>query len=212
MIVFHVNAKSCSAHQIIVIVQIKSEAIADLLETILIDEATRIAGWLRHASTILHVRLVLHLGDRGGGRVLLTVVEWVVFLRDLQTEDGVADEGTDQDECTHERGHLRPLQLEMHSSSRVWQFEVKVLIDITGSMGEVVREIISVHVVIVDEAATVLTLWLQVEANIVPVGWPHFVIGVLSVTEVLWQRQGQCTCFEKCHFTLEVLILTSVVL
>ena len=56
-------------------------------------------------------------------------------------------------------------------------------------MGEVVSEIVRVHVVVMDVAATVLSLRLQVKTHIVPVGWPHFVIGVLSVSEIF--RQGQ---------------------
>lgn len=76
----------------------------------------------------------------------------------------------------------------MLSHTGVWQLEVKILIDVTGCMGEVVSDIVRVHVVVVDVAATVLTLRLEVEPDIVPVGGPHFVIRVLRVSEILGDR------------------------
>ena len=73
----------------------------------------------------------------------------------------------------------------MHSTTRVWKFEVKIFIDVTCSMGEIMSKIVGVHVVIMDKATTVLTFGLEVESNIVPVGRPHFVIGMLRVSEIL---------------------------
>ena len=156
--------------------------------------------------------LLLHLSDRGGGSVLLTVVEWVILLRDLETEDGVANESANEDEGTKERGDLRPLKLEMHSTAGIWKLKIEIFIDVTSGMGKVVSEIVGVHVVVMNEATTVLTLRLQVEADIVPVSRPDFVIGVLCVSEILGERKGQRSGFQESHFTLEVLILTCVVL
>ena len=100
----------------------------------------------------------------------------------------------------------------MHGYTGIWQLKVHVLINVACGMGEVVGDIVGVHVVVVNEAPPILTLWSQVESHIVPVRRPDFVIGVLSVTEVLWQGEWQCTGLKQCHLALEVLILASVVL
>ena len=104
----------CSADKILVSVQIVPDTVANHRETSLVDEATGLAWRLRNASTVLHMGLLLHLSDRGRGSILLSVVEGVILLRDLQTEDWVADEGSDKDESAHEGGDLRTLELEMH--------------------------------------------------------------------------------------------------
>ena len=177
-----------SADEVVVVVEIVAQAIANLLETILINETAGVAGWLRDAGAVLHVSLFLHLADRGRGGILLTVVEGVVLLRDLQTEDGVADESANQDEGTHEGGHLGPLKLEMHGGAGIGQLIVEVLVDVTSRMSEVMGDIVSVHVVVMDVAAAILTLRLEVEADIVPMRWPHLVVGVCRVSEIL--REG----------------------
>ena len=108
--------------------------------------------------------------------------------------------------------HLGTLLLEMHSSAWVGQFKVQIFVNETSRMGEVVLEIVRVHVVIVDKHSAILTLGFEVESNIVPVGWPHLVVWVLRVPEVLGQRQRQCTRLKQGHLTLEVLVFTCVVL
>ena len=72
----------------------------------------------------------------------------------------------------------------MHSGTRVWQFEVQIFVNVTSGMGEIVGEVIGVHVVVVDITTTVLTFRLEVEPDIVPVGGPNFVVWVLSVSEI----------------------------
>ena len=201
-----------SADEVVVVVEIIAQAIANLLETILINETAGVAGWLRNVSAVLHVSLFLHLADRGRGSILLTVVEGVVLLRDLQTEDGIADESANQDEGTHEGGHLGPLQLEMHGGAGIGQLIVQVLVDVTSRMSEVMGDIVSVHVVVMDVAATILTLRLEVEADIVPVRWPHLVVGVCRVSEVLRERKRQASGLQESHLALKVLVLTSVIL
>ena len=178
----------------------------------LVDETARVTGRLGNASTILKMCLLLHLTDRGRGAVLLTVVEGVVLLGDFQTEDRVANESTDKDYGTECTGDLRSLQLEMHSRGRIGQLVVQIFVDVTRGMGKIVSEVIGVHVVVVDEAATVESLRSQVEANIVPVGGPDFIVGMLRVTEILGQGHGQRSGFEQGHLTLEVLVFASVVL
>ena len=183
-----------------------------MIETILVNETTRVAGWLGDAGAVLQVSLLLHLSDSGRLSILLTVVEGVVLLRDLQTTDGIADESGNQDEGAHEGGHLRPLQLEMHSRSGIRQLIVQIFIDITGCMGEVMGDIVSVHVVVMDVDATILALRLEVEADIVPVNWPNFVVWVRRMSEILGQGKGQASSLQESHLTLEVLVLASVIL
>ena len=88
--------------------------------------------------------------------------------------------------------HLGTLLLEMHSSAWVGQFKVQIFVNETSRMGEVVLEIVRVHVVIMDKHSAILTLGLEVETNIVPVGWPHLVIIVHRMPEVRgkWEWQG----------------------
>ena len=178
----------------------------------LVDETARVTGRLGNASTVLKMCLLLHLTDRGRGAVLLTVVEGVVLLGDFQTEDRVANESTDKDDGTEGTGDLRSLQLEMHSRGGIGQLIIQIFVDVTRGMGEIVSEVIGVHVVVVDEAATVESLRSQVEANVVPVGGPDFIVGMLRVTEILGQGHGQRSGFEQGHLTLEVLVFASVVL
>ena len=156
--------------------------------------------------------LLLHLTDRSGASILLTVVERIIFLRDFQTEDGIANESADKDEGTNERGNLRPLQLEMHSTTRIWKFEIKIFIGVTSGMGKVVSEVISVHIVVMDEATTVLSLRLEVKSYIVPMSWPNLIIGMLGMSEILGERKWHTSSFQKSHFTLKVLIIAGVIL
>ena len=139
-------------------------------------------------------------------------VERVILLRDLETEDGVANSGGKKDEGTHERGNLRSLKLVMLSTAGIWEFEVHILIGVTGGMGIVVSEIVGVHVVVMDEATTVDTLRLEVEADIVPMSGPDFVIGVLLVSEILGERKRQGSGLQEGHLSLEVTIITCVIL
>ena len=201
-----------SADQILVRVQTVPHTLASVREASFGDDTAGIARRLGHARSVLHVRNLLHLSNTRGGGVLFTVVEGVVLLWDLQTEDGVADQGADKDERTRERGHLGPLQFEMHRYTRVWQLKVHILIDVTSRMREIVGDIVRVHVVVVDEAPSVLALRPHVEAYVVPVGWPHFVVGVLRVTEILGQGKGKRARLEQRHLPLEVLIFDRVIL
>ena len=72
-----------SADKVIVVVEVVAHTIADVLETVLVNETTGVTGWLGNIGAVLQVSLLLHLSDCGGGSVLLTVEEGVVFLRDL---------------------------------------------------------------------------------------------------------------------------------
>ena len=73
----------CSADKVIVAVEVVAHTIADVLETILVNETTGVTGWLGNIGAVLQVSLLLHLADCGTLGILLTVVEGVVFLRDL---------------------------------------------------------------------------------------------------------------------------------
>ena len=100
----------------------------------------------------------------------------------------------------------------MHSRCGIGHFVVQVFIDVTGCMGEVMGNIVSVHVVVVDVDTTVLTLRLEVEADIVPVSRPHFVVWVCSMSEILGERKRQASSFEESHLSFKVLVFACVVL
>lgn len=72
-----------SADKVIVVVEVVAHTIANLLETVLVNETTGVARWLGNIGTVLQVSLLLHLANCGSLGILLTVVEGVVFLRDL---------------------------------------------------------------------------------------------------------------------------------
>ena len=82
----------------------------------------------------------------------------------------------------------------MHSCHGIWQFIVQVFIDVTSGVSHIMREIISVHIVIMKEHSSVHVLRFEIEPNIVPVSRPHFVIWMLRVSEILrnrdWQTSG----------------------
>ena len=99
----------------------------------------------------------------------------------------------------------------MHGSCRVRQLVIEILVDVSRGMREIVLEVVLVHVVVVDEHASVLPLRLEVEAHVVPMVWLQLVIRVHRVLEVLGDGQGQVPGFEHSHIALEVLIVTSVV-
>ena len=79
-------------------------------------------------------------------------------------------------------------------------------------MRKVMSEVISVHVIVVDEATTIEALCAEIEAHIVPMGRPHLVVGVLRVSKVLREWHRQRPGFKKGHLALEVLIFARVVL
>ena len=72
-----------SADKVIVVVEVVAHTIANLLETVLVNETTGVARWLGNIGTVLQVSLLLHLANCSSLGILLTVVEGVVFLRDL---------------------------------------------------------------------------------------------------------------------------------
>ena len=71
-------------------------------------------------------------------------------------------------------------------------------------MRKVMSEVISVHVIVVDEATTIEALCAEIEA--------HIVVGVLRVSKVLREWHRQRPGFKKGHLALEVLIFARVVL
>ena len=72
-----------SADKVIVVVEVVAHTIANLLETVLVNETTGVARWLGNGGAVLQVSLLLHLANRSGGTILLTIEEGVVFLGDL---------------------------------------------------------------------------------------------------------------------------------
>ena len=91
-----------SANKVVVAVEIVAHTIANMIETILVDDTARVTRWLGNIGAVLQVSLLLHLTNSGSGGVLLTIEEGVVFLRDLETTDRVEDESANCDEGTKE--------------------------------------------------------------------------------------------------------------
>jgi hypothetical protein len=57
-------------------------------------------GTLLHLTTVLDEGESLHLFDGGGCTVLLSPVEWIIFLWHLKTEDGITNQYTDGNNST----------------------------------------------------------------------------------------------------------------
>jgi len=165
-----------------------------------------------HVATILHHGEALELLDRRGLSIFFTVVEWVVLLRNFETNSREEQPGSHSDECSKEHQGTRTLLLKMHSGVGIGHILIKILVNVACCVREIVMEVIGVHHVVVDEGTSVLVLGLEVEANIIPVHRPHLVIRVLRVREVLWQGQRQSSGVVHGHLALEVLVFAGVVI
>ena len=78
----------------------------------------------------------------------------------------------------------------MLSIAGIWQLKVEVFVLETGGMCEIVHKVVGVHVVGVDEAATVHVLWFVIEAHVVVVAGENLIVRRVSVPVVLGQGQG----------------------
>ena len=157
-----------------------------MLETVLGDHH-RGLWMLGHSGTILHHGVALELLDCSGLSIFFAVVEWVILLRNFETNSREEQPSSHSDEGSKEHEGTRTLLLKMHSGIGIRHILIKVLVNIACCVREIMVEVISVHHVVVDEGTSVLVLGLEVEANIIPVHGPHLVIWVLRVREVLWQ-------------------------
>ena len=83
----------------------------------------------------------------------------------------------------------------MHSCHGIWQFIVQVFIDVTSGVSHIMREIISVHIVIMKEHSSVHVLRFEIEPNIVPVSRLYIMVRNLLVSEVCWQWKRQVSSF-----------------
>ena len=121
---------------------------ACLLETISVDNNVGVRS-LGYTTTIFNHGEFLELLDGGRGSVLLSVVERVILLGDLKTTRRVEQKYSNSDESTQEGSDSGTLFLEMHSTTWVGKFEIEIFINESSSMGEIMREVIQVHVVVV---------------------------------------------------------------
>ena len=88
-----------SANEVVVVVEVKSETVSSLIETI--RSKHYISSWrLLGLTTVLDERDGLELFDGSRCCVLLSPVEGIILLRHLQTEDGIAKEDTNGNQCT----------------------------------------------------------------------------------------------------------------
>lgn len=99
----------------------------------------------------------------------------------------------------------------MHSVLGIRHFVVKILIIISKGMCGIMCEVVGVHLIVVQEHATVEVLREEIESHVVDVGRHDLIHGVLLVAPVNRERQGQVTSLQKGHFALEILILARVI-
>ncbi len=99
----------------------------------------------------------------------------------------------------------------MHSGHGVGHFVVEVLIRETEGVSSIMSEIVLVHVVIVQEHASIKILREEVEADIIDVCWHEFIYRELFVAPVGGQGQREMSGLKDGHFSLKILIITGVV-
>jgi hypothetical protein len=199
-----------SADEIRVVVQIYSETIAQHVESLGTEGDVGVWTLLSPAS-VLNESQALELLDCSCGTILLSPVEWVVSLRHLQTEDGVAEQQANNNNDAQSSHWARSLLLEMHSCHWVWQFVVKVFIDKPCGVSKVVMEIVLIHHVVMQVHSAVKSLREEVESDIVPVSRPDLMHGRRLVLEGSGQRKGELPGFEQSHLLFEVLVLSCIV-
>lgn len=91
-----------SANEVVVVVKIKSDTVASMIETV--GSKDHISAWcLLSLSTILNEGKGLHLLNCGRCSVLLSPVEGIILLRHLETKDGIAEEDSDCNHCAKHR-------------------------------------------------------------------------------------------------------------
>lgn len=79
-----------SADEVVVVIEIESET-RSVIETLFSEH--NVGVWeLIHSCSIFDESQVLELLDCRGSSILLSVVERIIFLGHLKTEDGIADE------------------------------------------------------------------------------------------------------------------------
>ena len=99
----------------------------------------------------------------------------------------------------------------MHGFHWIRHFVVQVLVRETCGMCKVMVEVVLVHVVVVLEVASVQSLRVEVEPHIVDVQRVHFIQRGFLVLESFGDGHGQVSSLQNSHFSLEVLVLASVV-
>ena len=200
-----------SADKVVVVVQFETESVAALLVSLVGNHAACVARRIFNCIAELLHSQALELNHRASGGILFTVVERVVLLRNLQTEDGVAKGSEHQHEGAQETNNVGALLLVMHCGQGVGQLHVLVFVLETNRVGEVLLEVVKVHIVVVDERAAVLALGQEVEADVVPMVGLNLVVIVLHVREVQGKRHRQFTRFKHSHRLLVELIHAGVV-
>lgn len=100
----------------------------------------------------------------------------------------------------------------MHRGCGVRQLPVKVFVVVSSCVGIVVLKIVNMLIIVMNESTAVLFLRQEVKADVIPVSWPHLVIGVKSVAEILRHRHWKMLGLKQCHFSFKVLVLASIVL
>ena len=176
-----------SAYQIVVVIQIVAHTVSGVSETSWSEHGAATIGRLWDASLVLHVSNFLHLCDSSWWAVLFSPVKWIIFLGHLETTDWYKEKHSNEYKDAKELHDLGTLLLEMHGSAWIWQFKVKIFIYETSCMRKVMSEIISIHIVIMDEHSSVLILGLEVESHIVPMSWPNLIVIMHCMSHIWWQ-------------------------
>lgn len=160
-----------SANEVLVVIEVNSETIADHLETFLRQQHIRLWHSL-HIAAVLHHCKLLELLHCTCGTVLLSVLDWVILLRHFETKGWVAEHDANTNKGTHDHNNLRSLILKVHSRVGIWQLIVKVLILETDTVHIVIFHVVVDSQVVMDIASAIDILWSEIESNIVPV-WRH---------------------------------------
>ena len=99
----------------------------------------------------------------------------------------------------------------MHTFHGVAHHPVEILVHAAEQVTSLMREVVGIHPVVVDEAATVHMLGLVVEADIVPVvGQIEFIVR-RNVGERLRNGQGQMDSLNEGHWLFVVFVFAGVV-
>lgn len=88
-----------SANEVVVVVKIKSDTVASVIETIGSKDHI-CARSLLCLATILNEGKGLHLLNRSRCSVLLSPVEGIILLRHLETKDWITKEDCDSNDCS----------------------------------------------------------------------------------------------------------------
>lgn len=185
---------SDSTDKVIVIVKLVAEAITCLLEALVGDHNVGV-WWLFNLGTVLHHCKVLEGVNRACRRILLTIVERIVFLGDLKCEQREPNGESDEANAYHKVEHRRAQLLPMHAFNWISHHPVKILVDVANQVTCLVLKIVPIDIVVMNKRAAVHMLWTEIKSNVVPVHRQHFLVIEVNMRESLGHWDWKMYCF-----------------